>query len=240
MGRTGAERVGSERVSAIVFDFDGLLMDTETLSLRSWEAEWRRWGLTLDPTGFFPPHGGGMRRERLARLAAAVGPGFDPEASHARRLAHRDAMLADLPLMPGMREWLDEAHETGIRVAAASSSSVEWVTGNLERVGVRDRFEVVAGGDEVDAPKPSPQVYLLALERLGLPASACVAVEDSPHGIDAAHAAGLACITIPNDHVEPDRVAHAEVVLASAVGPRLSRVAAEALARWRRPAPPWR
>jgi HAD superfamily hydrolase (TIGR01509 family) len=203
-------------IDAVVFDFDGLLMDTESTMLASWQHEWRQNGLELDVTTFFADHGGDVTGERYAALAAAVGPGYDRGASHTRRLAFRDSLHASLDLAPGIRAWLDQAARLGVRLAVASSSPRAWVRGHLARSGCVEAFEVLAYGDEVAAPKPDPAVYLLALERLGLPGGRAVAVEDTPHGVAAAKAAGLRCVAVPNRYVERGRFSAADVVLDSA------------------------
>ncbi|WP_231919921.1 HAD family hydrolase [Microlunatus soli] len=203
-------------LSAIVFDFDGLLMDTETTALLSWEYEWRQWGLTLDRSGFFADHGGSVAEERSAQLAAAVGAEFDRELSHRRRTRYREELHTRLDLRPGIGDWIEQAGARGLRLAVASSSETTWVIGHLERVGLLDRFTVIAGGEEVSGHKPDPSVYQLALRRLGIDAADAIAVEDTPHGVTAAHRAGLPCIAIPNPYVDPDRVGHAELVLGSA------------------------
>ena len=79
-------------IQALIFDFDGLLMDTEATLLDSWRAEWRRHGLQLDEAAFFADHGGDLSEQRYAELARAAGPGFDREASHARRVAWREGV----------------------------------------------------------------------------------------------------------------------------------------------------
>ncbi len=209
-------------VQAIVFDFDGLLMGTEATMLASWQQEWRYHGLELDLTGFFPEHGGDVTAARYAELARAVGAGYDQSASHARRVAHRSGLNAALGLLPGLPLWLDQARDLGLRLAVASSSPRRWVAGLLAGAGYLDRFEVIASGDEVATVKPDPAVYLLALERLGLPAASAVAVEDSPHGVAAAQAAGLRCVAIPGPHATTGRFAAADVVLSSAAGTDLA------------------
>jgi HAD superfamily hydrolase (TIGR01509 family) len=203
-------------VAAVVFDFDGLLMDTETTSLASWQHEWRRHGLELDSSSFFADHGGDVSDVRYAELAAAVGPAFDRAASHARRLAYRDQLNASLELLPGIAGWLSQARRLGIRLAVATSSPRGWASRHLGGHGSLAAFEFLACGDEVARAKPDPGVYLLALERLGLPADRVVAVEDSPHGVAAAQAAGLRCVAIPNPHADPARFAAADLLLASA------------------------
>jgi putative hydrolase of the HAD superfamily len=213
-------------IDALVFDFDGLLMDTETTSLRVWQQEWAHHGLELDTATFFAPHGGDMIERRYAALAAAVGPGYDRVASHARRIALRDELHATLDLAPGTAEWLDDAARMGLRLAIASSSPRDWVSEHLTRVGYLDRFEHLACGDEVPAAKPDPGVYELALRRLGVPGSRAVAFEDTVHGVAAATAVGLRCVAVPHQHADPARFTGAGVVLRSAADMPLEKVIA--------------
>jgi HAD superfamily hydrolase (TIGR01509 family) len=211
------------RLLAILFDFDGLLMDTESSMLASWQHEWRQHGLELDTTAFWADHGGDVSQERYADLARAVGPGYNRAASHARRLAFRDELNRGLGLSAGMADWLAQARAARMRLAVASSSSLSWVSEHLSRAGCLEDFDVLAGGDEVAAHKPAPDVYLLALDRLGVRPSTAVAVEDSAHGVAAAKAAGLRCIAIPNSHTDPGRYGAADLVLASAADMALSQ-----------------
>ncbi|MEV6287366.1 HAD-IA family hydrolase [Kribbella sp. NPDC051770] len=220
--RLGLRLLTDVDIEAVVFDFDGLLMDTETTMVESWQAEWAYHGLSLDlADDFWPGHGGDMSESRYERLAALV-PGFDRTASHARRTAHRDRLHASMDFRPGIREWLLEARELGLRVGIASSSARPWVVGHLERVDAVELFDVVATGDEVEAHKPDPAVYELALARLGegvgegapLAGRAALAVEDTPHGVAAAAAAGMRTVGIPNPYVDPATIDG--LVLASA------------------------
>jgi HAD superfamily hydrolase (TIGR01509 family) len=211
-------------IEAVVFDFDGLLMDTESSALASWQYEWRQHGLELDQATFFADHGGDVTEERYAALARAAGPAFAREHSQARRLAYRDQLNAGLGLSPGIASWLDRARDLGVRLAVASSSPRAWVRRLLGSVGYLDRFELLACGDEVTEPKPDPGVYLLALQRLGLPAARAIAVEDSPHGVAAARAAGMRCVAIPNPHANPARFGAADLLLASAAQAGLDEV----------------
>jgi HAD superfamily hydrolase (TIGR01509 family) len=211
-------------IKALIFDFDGLLMDTETTLLDSWRAEWRRHGLELDESTFFADHGGDTTDEKYELLAGAVGPGFDRAASHARRTAYRDERHRTLGLTAGLDAWLREAEGLGLRLAVASSSRRDWVAGNLARTGDLARFEVLACGDEVPAHKPDPAVYRLALQRLGLPPEAAVAFEDTSHGVSAAVAAGLRCVAIPNLYAHNARFDQATLRLPSAAGTPLTEV----------------
>jgi putative hydrolase of the HAD superfamily len=209
---------------ALVFDFDGLLMDTETTLLESWRYEWRQHGLELDATHFFADHGGDVSEQRYEQLAQAVGAGYDRAVSHARRTAFRNGLHRSLGPAPGIVAWLDEGAALGLRLAVASSSATAWVTGNLSRAGLLSRFDVLACGDEVGAHKPDPAVYELALQRLGLEGSAAVAFEDSPHGVAAARAARLRCVAIPNAYTPASRFTDADLVLPTAAGVRLATI----------------
>ena len=202
--------------AAVIFDFDGLLMDTESTMFESWRFEWSQWGLELDPSGFFVNHGGDVTEQRYDALAAAVGRRYDRALSHTRRIEYRDRLHEDLDVGPALRGWIREARELEIRVAIASSSPRHWLDRHLGRAAMLDQFDVIAAGDEVSQHKPDPAVYRLALHRLGAAPDRSVAVEDTPHGVRAAQAAGLACIAIPNPYVPPDAVAHADLVLPSA------------------------
>lgn len=203
-------------VSAVIFDFDGLLMDTESTLFESWRFEWSQWGLELNPSDFFVNHGGDVTEERYDALAAAVGPSYDRALSHTRRIEYRDALHQALDVGRGLRAWIREATEMEIFRAIASSSPRHWLDSHLRRVSLLDEFDAIAAGDEVMRHKPHPDIYQLALSRLGAAPDHCVAVEDTRHGVLAAQSAGLACIAIPNPFVAPDAVAIADLVLPSA------------------------
>jgi HAD superfamily hydrolase (TIGR01509 family) len=145
-----------------------------------------------------------------------MGLGRRQWCSTSTRTAYRDRLHAGLDLLPGLRDWLHQAGRASIRLAVASSSPRHWVSGHLCRVGAERAFEVFACGDEVAAPKPAPDVYLLALARLGVTGAQAVAVEDTAHGVAAAKAAGMRCIAIPNPFSLLPRFAAADLVLDSA------------------------
>jgi HAD superfamily hydrolase (TIGR01509 family) len=218
-------------IDALVFDFDGLLMDTETAALRAWQDLWRWHGLELDASTFFAPHGGDVTAERYAALAAAVGADYDHAASHAQRMVIRQEINDAIELAEGIAGWLDDARDLGLRLAVASSSPRDWIENHLSRIGYLDRFELLACGDEVRAPKPAPDVYALALRRLDVPADRAVAFEDTVHGVAAAQAAGLRCVAIPHPHADPGLFTAADVLLASATDVPLEAVLTTAAAR---------
>jgi len=114
-----------------------------------------------------------------------------------------------------VRERVEEARALGLKTAVASSSSLAWVEGWLERHGIRDLFDVLCARDHVQRVKPAPDLFLMAASRLGVPPQACVVFEDSPNGIRAAGAAGMLCVAIPNAVTRTLPMAGADLVLPS-------------------------
>ena len=129
-----------------------------------------------------------------------------------------------LACRPAWRSGCARPAGLGIRLAVASSSPGEWVRRLLASVGCLERFELITCGDEVPTPKPDPGVYLLALRRLGLCAAQAIAVEDSPHGVAAAKAAGMRCVAIPNRNANPAAFTAADLVLTSAAQAGLDEI----------------
>ena len=187
-------------LQAAIFDCDGLLADTETPDFEAWRAIYAEHSLPF-PLGEWAQTIGVAKGHELrdwhAPLAALVGPAYDREAIQARRRAHYGAALGALRPMPGVAALLDALEAEDIPRAVASNSDREWVERILAITGLRPRFTALATADEVASPKPAPDVYLLAARRLGVPPDACVAFEDSPRGLAAAHAAGMTGIAVP-------------------------------------------
>jgi HAD superfamily hydrolase (TIGR01509 family) len=185
------------KLSALIFDFDGLLIDTETTALRAWREEFQARGVPLPAQLWRAVAGTRDSRTRLlAYLRRETGP-FDANEVLKSWHARQDAAVAAEDLRDGVRSCLDAAAERGLRLAVASSATGDWVYGHLARVGVLDRFDVISCGDD-HLPKPHPEVYLATVAALGVHAGEAVAFEDSPPGVAAAKAAGLYCVAVPN------------------------------------------
>jgi HAD superfamily hydrolase (TIGR01509 family) len=106
-------------------------------------------------------------------------------------------LIAEREVLPGVIELRDEARAAGLKVAIASNSSLEWVMGHLGPRGLVEGWDCIRTRADVTRPKPAPDLYLAALDCLGVPAAAAVAIEDSPHGVASAKAAGLLCVAVP-------------------------------------------
>jgi HAD superfamily hydrolase (TIGR01509 family) len=190
-------------IDAVVFDMDGVLVDTEHL----WDEV--REELTAEWGGRYTPEAQqammGMSSLEWSRyLHEVVGLREPPEVINAevvRRMLARYEM--DLPVVPGARESVRRLHADGVALAVASSSNRELIDAVLRRVALESLFRVTVSSEEVGRGKPAPDVYLEAARRLGVAAARCAAVEDSASGIRAAHAAGMRVVAYPNRHYPP-------------------------------------
>ena len=202
-------------IRAIVFDFDGLILDTEEPIYRSWlevyqahgeELPFERWiqivGSTT--TGFHPQR---HLEERLGRPL--------PQEVLDRRAGRRTEMILAQAVLPGVVAHLDAARELGLKLGVASSSTQDWVRGHLARLGILDRFDCIRCRDDVEHAKPEPDLYLAVLDCLGVQAAEAFAIEDSPNGVTAAKRAGMRCVAIPNSITEKLDLSQADLVLDS-------------------------
>ncbi len=194
-----AGRAGDgDAVEALILDFDGLILDTETPIFEEWQAEFRGRGLELGLDTWQRALGTFGGYDPCAHLAELAGEPFDHEALREQVRARNLLRCEAQPLLPGVRARVEEGRAAGLETAVASSSSLAWVEGWLVRHGIRDLFDVVCARDHVARVKPAPDLFLLAASRLGVAPRACVVFEDSPNGIRAARAAGMLCVAIPN------------------------------------------
>ncbi len=183
---------------ALIFDFDGTMLDTETPEFESWQAIYRDhgaelalsdWGRGIGTWGGFDP---------WHDLEGRIGRALEQEQIAVKHHARVKAAITAAVLLPGVEDLLETASAAGLKLAIASSSSREWVTSWSEKLGVMRFFQATATKDDVLRVKPDPALYRVALEKLGVNANEAVAIEDSPNGSKAALAAGLACVVIPN------------------------------------------
>jgi beta-phosphoglucomutase-like phosphatase (HAD superfamily) len=187
-------------IRGLLFDFDGLLVDTETPSRLVWEELYRE-------------HGHELPQDQWATLVGTIGAPFDPfghleelvgepldEESLTTRRRARELELIDLEeLRPGVDHDAPAPPRLGLKTAVVSSSDDDWIARHLGRLGHLEGLDtIVAANGNTQRAKPRPDLYLEALDRLGLQAREGIAFEDSPNGVTAAKAAGLVCVAVPN------------------------------------------
>jgi HAD superfamily hydrolase (TIGR01509 family) len=202
-------------VRLLVFDFDGLILDTEEPVYDAWQEiydehghalAFDKWATCIGTADTFDPCGD---------LEVLLNRRLDAEALRLRHRTRTDELIAARAVLPGVREYLAEAQQLGITLGVASSSSRRWVEGHLRRLGLREAFAVVRCADDVPRVKPDPALYLAVLDATGIPASEAVALEDSPNGALAAKRAGLTCVAVPNPLTARLDLSHADLCLTS-------------------------
>ncbi len=209
------------KITSILFDNDGLLVDSERVTFEIWQEIFLRHGFELTMEQYCEVVG--FNEESTAKHIRERFPGLDPYKDVFREWDERYEILAPaggVPLKKGAVELLDYADRVGLKKAVASSNSLYWVRVLLSANGVFDRMDAVSHGQLVTRGKPAPDIFLKAAELLDADPSECLVLEDSSNGIRAAHAAGMIPICIPDLKQPPQEIRS----LCSAVLPDLRTV----------------
>lgn len=184
-------------VEALIFDFDGTLVDTEVPDWETWCAVYREHGVELDLARWqigIGTHGG---FDPCAHLEELLGAAINRQAIEERRWVSHVALCEQQPIQPGALQLLDAADAAGLRIGLASSSSWRWVGRWFHHYDLAHRFACIRTCDGDLRPKPAPDLYLSAAAGLGVAPERCLAFEDSPNGMRAALAAGMRCVVVP-------------------------------------------
>ena len=200
---------------AIIFDFDGLILDTEEPIYRSWLE-------------VYEAHGQALPFERWVKIVGSTTAEFHPQQHLEerlgrplsqevidRRIGRRTELILAQQLLPGIVQHIDAARSLGLKLGVASSSTRDWVSGHLGRLGILDRFECVRCRDDVTNAKPAPDLYIAVLACLGVSPSEALAIEDSPNGVIAAKRAGMRCVAVPNTITASLDLSHADLLIRS-------------------------
>ncbi len=230
--RSGAGGGASVLPEALALDFDGTIVDTETPWYRAWQAVYAGFGAALPAEEWARTVGtAGDAFDPVAYLEARVGRPLDRAALQGDFRARGLALQARQKLRPGVRALLEEARGLDLPVALASSSPRPWIQGYLERFDLLRFFRTICTAEDVRQVKPAPDLYRLAVRRLGVAASRTVALEDSPHGAAAALAAGVPCVVVPNAFTRVLRFPEGATVLPTLRGRGLEALAQAAFGR---------
>ena len=217
---------GKEKEQAVIFDMDGVLVDSYQAHFESWREIAEADGLVVTEAEFAATFG----RTSREIVACLWGEGrFDDaqvdELDRRKEAAYRRIVEASFPAMAGASELLRTLRTTGFRLAVGSSGPPENVALVLDRLGAAELFHAIVTGKDVTRGKPDPEVFLIAAKRLGVAPADCVVIEDAPAGIEAAHAAGMAGIGLTSTGRTPEDLVAADVIVGSLteVTPQLLR-----------------
>lgn len=189
-------------LKALIFDFDGLILDTETPEVLVWQSIYKDHGFELPLDEWKKTIGGyGISNFDAAEHLALLSSGrLDPVSSKARYRKETDAIIHASPILPGVVEMIEQAKAEGIKVAIGSSSPHSWVDTHAKRLNIFHYFDYITCQDDV-APgrtKPNPDIYLKSLERLQVQKNEAVVFEDSLNGVEASRRAGIFVVAVPN------------------------------------------
>jgi HAD superfamily hydrolase (TIGR01509 family) len=192
------------KIKALIFDFDGLILDTETPDFHVWQTIYQEHGFELPQEEWGKIVGGyGLAHfdaaEHLTHLAKLQRE-LDPVSLRERHRSESRALTLEQPILPGVMDYIQTAKRLGLKLAIASSSQHSWVDTHAKRLGIFDHFDVVVCADDVGAgrTKPNPDLFLLALKRLQVQNHEALVLEDSPNGVKAANHAGIFVVAVPN------------------------------------------
>ena len=200
----------------VIFDMDGVLVDSYAAHWESWRQLGREVGFEMTEQQFVVTFGR-TSREVIAESWPDLARSGEQIAALDRRKEDlfREILAADFPAMDGARELIDALAAAGFALALGSSGPPENVELVLEKLGRRSRFMAIVTGTDVTRGKPDPQVFLLAAERIALPTRRCLVIEDAPAGVAAAKAAGMKCLGLASTGRDPAELAAADRVVNS-------------------------
>lgn len=215
-------------LKALIFDFDGLILDTETPEMLVWQELFARHGqaFSVSTWGQIVGGAGHTSFEPAVHLESLLGHPIDRQAVNLQARQLSDEAILRQPVLPGALELIRAAKSRGYPLAIASSSPHVWVDTHLKRLGLFDYFEFIICAEDVTRTKPDPGLYLAALKALQVQAGQAVVFEDSPNGIQAAKTAGIFTVAVPNPLTAQLSLGQADLVLNS-----LEEVSLEDLAK---------
>lgn len=210
---------------ALIFDFDGLVVDTETPHYESWQQLYQEHGHDLSLETYVQCVGSTIQRfDPIQHLEELVGTALEPTDLQAEHRARVDTALAERDTLPGVRERIAEASEVGLKLAIASSSSSDWIDPWLARLELTEYFHVVRTRDHVSEAKPSPELFVTAASMLEVEPEEALVFEDSHNGLQAALAASIPCVVIPNQITKHSDFSGAHLALESMAEASLAEI----------------
>lgn len=204
-------------IKTIIFDFDGLILDTESPIFRSWQEVYQEHGCELTLEAWAPNLGTEDIFDPVVHLEGLLGRNINRSAIRSGRKPREATLIEAKPILPGVEMYIADAKRLNMNLAVASNSDRNWVTGHLERLGLMHHFNVVRCWNDPDVGqrKPQPAVYNATLAALGITAVEAIALEDSFNGILSATRAGIFTVAVPNSLTRIVGVGAADIELES-------------------------
>jgi HAD superfamily hydrolase (TIGR01509 family) len=185
-------------IKALLFDFDGLILETEEPNYLSWVEVYQSFNIPMPTTEYLKIIGtANPYFDPYQHLEEAVGRKLEWEALESKRKNYELELILKKGPQPGVLEYLEDAKKLKLKMGVASSSSRYWVAGHLERLDLLKFFDCVVTKNDVNKTKPDPELFLTAARILGVKPEEAIVLEDSPNGILAAQAAGMFCVAAP-------------------------------------------
>jgi HAD superfamily hydrolase (TIGR01509 family) len=207
------------KIKALIFDFDGLILDTETPDVHAWQNIYTEYGVTfpIESWGQVIGGTGASNFDAAVHLQGLLGRPLDLDALQTRQNHISHSLVDQQSILPGVLDYLQAARRSHLQVAIASSSPHAWVDTHAKRLGILDYFDQVICADDVGIgrTKPHPDLFLLALRRLQLQKNEVIVFEDSPNGVRAATSAGLFVVAVPNPVTSLLSIDGADLILTS-------------------------
>jgi HAD superfamily hydrolase (TIGR01509 family) len=203
-------------IKALIFDFDGLILDTETPEFQVWQEIYKEHGCELPISVWAQAIGTAQHTfDPYEYLEAQLGQPIALEAVRQKRRERTAELISQQTTLAGVENYILEAKRLNLKVGLASSSPHAWVEGHLKRLGLLSYFDTIKCSDDVKQTKPDPELYLAVLKTFAITSEQAFALEDSPNGAWAAKRAGLFCVAIPNAVTNQLPLDHADLKLNS-------------------------
>ncbi|MCI8659183.1 MAG: HAD family phosphatase [Lachnospiraceae bacterium] len=196
----------TRKIKGVIFDQDGLLFDTERISIKAWDLAGNEMGFHLEES-FLCTIRGANANDAARKFKERFGEAYDFLKLRGRKQEIFVKMLREMemPVKPGVKELLTYLREEGYKIAMATASAREYSMDNLRLAGIDGFFDYVITGDMVKEAKPNPEIFLKAAEALGEKPDDCLVLEDSLNGVEAGLKGGFVTVMVP-DLTQPDEV----------------------------------
>ena len=218
-------------IKAVIFDFDGLILDTESPVYQSWQEIYQFYNCSLPISEWLKCVGTADAFDPYDYLEAQLGQPIDRAELHKKRNALKSSLIDVESVMPGVEDRIAEAQTLGLKLGVASSSPRSWVVDNLSRLNLEHHFSTIKCCEDVERVKPDPALYVGALQALKVKANEAIVFEDSLNGVTAAKRAGIFCVAVPNAITRHSSFELADLRLSSLADMSLEEVVSDAKGR---------